>query len=40
MGSQEGGREMIRVARFSGVRTKDEGVCGFELVSKTRTLRE
>jgi hypothetical protein len=26
VGSQESGREMVRVAGFSGVRTEDEGV--------------
>ena len=28
VGRQEGGREMVRVAGFSGVRTEDESVCG------------
>ena len=34
MGCQEGEREMIRVAGFSRVRTKDECVWGF-LISET-----
>jgi hypothetical protein len=34
VGSQESGREMVRVAGFSGVRTEDEGVCTSKLIKE------